>query len=146
MGLFGTRDVLPYLCPATAPYTLTNDTSYSSRHEESMELCSEFPVSQIAPLSPKSYGLTILVTDLGIAIKSSNFKAEIHLGVEGRERCSEFTADKSKASISISLRFTNQVTAVSFSPDGTKFAVLQKNLIFVFKAPGRRRQFNPFEV
>ena len=43
-------------------------------------------------------------------------------------------------------RFSAQVSAVEFSPDGTKFAVLQKNLIFVFKAPGRKRQYNPFQV
>ena len=45
-----------------------------------------------------------------------------------------------------SYRFPKRVTAVEFSPDGAKFAVLQQNLIFVFKAPGRKRQFNPFQV
>ena len=48
------RAALFLSCNCTLPSTtaLTYNISYSTKHGESMRLCPEFPVSQIAPLSP----------------------------------------------------------------------------------------------
>ncbi|OWF52888.1 periodic tryptophan protein 2 homolog [Mizuhopecten yessoensis] len=42
--------------------------------------------------------------------------------------------------------FHQPVHQVKFSPDGKKFAVTRNSVILVFHAPGKRREFNPFQL
>jgi periodic tryptophan protein 2 len=40
--------------------------------------------------------------------------------------------------------FHRKVNAISFSPDGRKFAVTKENTVLLFHAPGKTQEFNPF--
>lgn len=42
--------------------------------------------------------------------------------------------------------FHQPIHQVKFSPDGRKFAVTRNNVILVYHSPGKKREFNPFQL
>ncbi|GCC44320.1 hypothetical protein chiPu_0028753, partial [Chiloscyllium punctatum] len=40
--------------------------------------------------------------------------------------------------------FHARVHSISFSPDGRKFVVSKNNVVLMYHAPGKSREFNPF--